>query len=187
MSLFDDVQAQVQTHTRQLETKGQLVEYFRATYPARGSGSWRKQIVGKLAAITGMKPKNLERRFDPSRLNNVPRSAREKEQYKELGRLIGPVPPQHGYSVTWHGEIRISNACWPRSFGPLLIQGKEAAHLTATGDPFIILRAYFQGLDMAEGWCGSPTVTIAPAHAGQGQMHFAHEPQRSKFASVFKK
>ena len=43
-----------------------------------------------LAAQTGMKPKNLERRFDPSRLDNVPRTKREQEQYKQLAREKTP-------------------------------------------------------------------------------------------------
>ena len=190
MDLADSIRAQTQEHSRMLGTKAELVGHYRDTYGERG---WKQKIVKDLVPITGMNAKNLERRFDPgtkggeNRLDRAPRTKREKEQYKELGELIGPIPPKNGYSVTWHGEVRISNQCWPKSFGPLLIQGKDAAQLAATGDAFIILRFYFQGLDMAEGWCGSPTVTITEAHAGQGQRHFQHGPQGSKFASVFGK
>lgn len=191
MSLLDSMKEQISASNRMLGTKDELVDYFRAKYPSRGSGSWRKQIVGRLAQNTGMKAKNLERRFDPSRLNNVPRTKRERDQYKELGEQIGPVPPKNGYSVTWHGEIRISNVCWPRAFGPMLIAGEDAERLAATGDVFIIFRVYFQGQDLADGWCGSPSITIEPASDGQTQMKFAHPPQPkgsgSRFAAAFKR
>lgn len=199
MGLLENARAQVEASNRTLTTKAELVDYFREHYPgraAKGKASWRQEIVRRLSELPGMNmsQKNLERRFDSgkkggeNRLDRQPRTKREKEQYIELGKDIGPVPPKNGYSVTWNGEIRISNTCFPREFGPLLIQGEDADHLAATGDMFIIFKVYFQGEDLAEGWCGSPFLEIRPAGDGETQMSFKHGPQgSSKFGSILKK
>lgn len=186
MDLFESIQTQIRESSRMLSTKAELISYYQAEYPARGKRgveSWRQHLQNDLAPISGISAKNLARRFDPSRRDN-PGRAQEQLEYQELGEQIGPVAPEHGYMVTWHGEIRISNMCVPRTFGPLLIEGDDARELTSTGDVFIIFRVYFQGLDMAEGWCGSPEITIEPAGKGQTQMAFAHGPQGGKLAAL---
>jgi hypothetical protein len=189
VSIDQEIRGQIGELARDLRTKADLVEYFRANYPARATRtqpSWRQAIVAHLAANTGMKPKNLARRFDPSRLHNVPRTRREKEQYEALGKQIGPVAPA-AYSVDFVGEVRISGECVNIHFSSLLITGEEAEHLNRTGDIYIIMRAYFQGLDMVESvdGCGEPHILITAADASAQQMPFAHGPQGSKLASVF--
>lgn len=95
-------------------SKTEAVAYFQREFAARGKGSWKQQLVHQLADITGMKPKNLEKRFDPQRLHNPePRNA---GQYKELGIRIGWKPPKHGYHVHFDGWVLFSNVCEKRDF-----------------------------------------------------------------------
>lgn len=68
-------------------TKAELIAYYKETYQGRGKEGWKQHLVSDLARTTGMKPKNLERRFDPSRIDKRP-NARQQEQYRELGREL---------------------------------------------------------------------------------------------------
>lgn len=114
--------------SQQRETKAEIIEHYRATYPARGHGSWKSRLVNDLAAITGMKPKNLERRFDPSRIEHVPRTAREKDQYKELGEQIAPKAPAGGFHITGTVHIRYSSDCEEREIDET-VAGEDAQGL----------------------------------------------------------
>jgi hypothetical protein len=67
-----------------MTTKAEIVDYYKDT---QGKG-WKQAIVKDLSAITGMKTKNLERRFDPSRLQNVEK--RNAAQYAALGKQLPP-------------------------------------------------------------------------------------------------
>lgn len=175
MAVEDDIMAQIASLERTLTTKADLIDYYRSHYPSRGADSWKQQLSRDLAELAGMKAKNVERRFDPSRINNIPRTTREKNQYIELGKQIGPVFPEHGLLIDFDGEIQISGQCFPRSFGNLFIDADEAAELAATGDFHIIMEEYFQGQDIAEDLCGDPQITIRPAARNQQQMTFQHE------------
>lgn len=66
-------------------SKAEIVDYYKDTYGAKG---WKQALVKDLSPIAGIKPKNLERRFDPSRLNNVER--RNAGQYAALGKKLPP-------------------------------------------------------------------------------------------------
>lgn len=90
------------------ETKSEIIDYYRETYRGRGQTGWKQRLVNDLSGITGMKPKNLERRFDPSRIGNVPRTRREREQYEELGDMLPPMPPEGGYYI--HGIVWVRYA-----------------------------------------------------------------------------
>lgn len=67
-------------------TKAEIIDYYRETYKGRGTEGWKQHIVKDLAAQTGIKSKNLERRFDPSRINNPEK--RNVSQYKALGEKL---------------------------------------------------------------------------------------------------
>jgi hypothetical protein len=135
----DDIMAQIAGLSRLLTTKQELVEYYQKTYTGRGSEGWRQHIQHELAELTGKKEKNLSRRFDPSRLNNVPRTKREKEEYVKLGEKVGPVLPENGLVVDFDGEIKISTKCYPRKFSSLYIDPESAQELAETGDFHIIM------------------------------------------------
>ena len=68
-------------------TKADLIAYYKETYQGRGQLGWRQHLVQDLARQTGMKPKNLERRFDPSRIDKRP-NKRQQEQYADLGKQL---------------------------------------------------------------------------------------------------
>lgn len=188
MAVEDTIMAQIADLSKMLTTKAEIVEYYQSRFPGRGADSWKQHLVQDLAANTGMKAKNLERRFDPSRLNNVPRTKREKEQYVELGEQIGPIPPENGLLVSFHGEIRISKDCFYREFDDLFLDAEEAQELAETGDIHIVLTEYFQGQDIAEDLCGEPQITITAAAKNQQQMVFQHEMHGpSAYASILKR
>lgn len=67
-------------------SKEDAINYYKETYKSRGKEGWKQHIVRDLAAQTGIKPKNLERRFDPSRIN-MPEK-KNAGQYKELGAQL---------------------------------------------------------------------------------------------------
>lgn len=75
------------TTPRYLSGKAEIVEHYRDTY---GKG-WKQTLVRDLSAVTGIKPKSLERRFDPSRLDVQPRTAKAKAEYQQLGQTLSPV------------------------------------------------------------------------------------------------
>lgn len=90
-------------------TKAGVVEAYQKKYQKLGKDGWKQNIVRDLAKLTGMKEKNLDRRFNPSRLNNVPRRKAEQQQYIELGKQFGPLPPRYGYHVKFYGWVRFSH------------------------------------------------------------------------------
>lgn len=97
-----------------LSTKGELIAYYKETYQGRGKEGWKQHLVNDLARTTGMKPKNLERRFDPSRIDKRP-NARQQEQYKELGREL---PQKKTPKETRGKAARLSfsgEVCYPSS------------------------------------------------------------------------
>ncbi len=94
-----------------LSTKGEIVSYYQDKYPGRGAAGWKQHLVQDLAAITGLKPKNLERRFDPSRLNKP--AGKAAKDYAQLGQQIGPIgkkPPGKGYQIYWVLGLHISKS-----------------------------------------------------------------------------
>lgn len=83
--------------------KDQIVAYYRDTYGTK----WRGAIVQELAPITGLKKKSLQRRFDPSRLSSRPRTAKAKDEYRQLGEKLPPVdrtPNKSSITITVKGK-----------------------------------------------------------------------------------
>lgn len=154
-------QVEAASHPAYLKSKSEIVEYYRDTY---GKG-WKQKIVHDLSDITGLKPKNLERRFDPSRLNVVPRTAKAKAEYEALGKTLGVQhyePPPGGYTVFFDMLIRISKDCYPRS-KTMHVTGADA-YLLANDPSFASLfLIYFGDQDTGEDYCGDPVVSITAA------------------------
>jgi hypothetical protein len=141
---------------RYMSGKHEIVDHYQDTY----GKAWKQQIVKDLAPITGIKPKNLERRFDPSRLQQVPRTAKAKEEYAALGRRLPPqkTPPSGGYKVTGKGQLKISEGSTkkrgsrPRnryekfSF-TINISGAEAQELLQNPNFDTVFLGYFENHD----------------------------------------
>jgi hypothetical protein len=145
--------------------KFEAIQYYQQKYPSQGKGGWKQQLVGGLSTITGMKPKNLEKRFDPQRRANPEK--RNAKQYQELALLLGLLkPPPGGYHVHYEGGVQFSD-CEEREFD-VDITGELAEEVAAHPDRVldIAMRVYMQqeGEDEASaGACdehGAPNITI---------------------------
>lgn len=117
---------QVMAVSHQPQTKAEIIEYYRETYKGRGKEGWKQKLVNDLASITGIKPKNLERRFDPSRINNIEK--RNASQYKQLGDTLPPIPPDGGYHIYGVIWVKYSEECEEREIDEY-ITGKAARRL----------------------------------------------------------
>lgn len=175
MSFMDDLVSQVEAVSPKVDiTKAGLVTYYKTQYERLGKDGWKQKLASDLEPIAGMKPKNLLRRFDPSRINNEPKTKREKSQYQALADLIGleagRIPPKHGYVVSFDGEILISSKCYPKHFKDLRITGDEAIDLANDPEDYLIIfREYFDGADLAEDFCGDPTISISAGEAPKAE------------------
>ncbi len=96
-----------------MNTKADIIDYYRDHYPATGKGSWKQEIIKNLLPFTpqtGKDPaKNLAKRFDPQRRDNLePKNA---GQYAALGKTLPPIgvkPPKKGFKVTFNGRVKVS-------------------------------------------------------------------------------
>jgi len=165
----EDLREQMQAVStpRFLSTKAELIEHYQATYTGRGQAGWKQRIVHDLAAITGMKPKNLEKRFE-KRINNP--EPRNKAQYEELGRQIGPVgydSPPYGYKVTFVGSVHISKNCYPKDF-TIFITGTDAVSFAEDPTIALVMLTYFEE-DLADDLCDEPYIVVAAAEEGEAE------------------
>jgi hypothetical protein len=93
-----DILEQVYAVSIPRTTKDEVIQGYLEKYEGRtGKGGWKQAIVHRLAEMTGLKPKNLERRFDPSRIDRP--EARNAAQYEELGKELPPMVPEEGYHI----------------------------------------------------------------------------------------
>lgn len=123
-------------------TKKELVKHYKETYPK----NWNKTLSSDLSEMTGKKIDSIRRRFQPSRINN-PGKGKEIEEYKQLGRKIGPIdikPPKNGYRVIFQGDILFSD-CEYREFD-IDVVGVAAEELARHPERCvdIAMRAYMQ-------------------------------------------
>lgn len=156
-------------------TKAEIIQYYQQEYPSRGKEGWRKHLENDLGAFTGMKPKNLARRFDPSRRNNPEK--RNTKQYEDFGKTLPPMPrdwPEGGINVRFRGRIKISNKWYPstglREFdvhfdhtggyyqGQQGTSSEQAETFLVTGDEYLVILTYFLGDDIFEDWEGTFTI-----------------------------
>lgn len=127
-----------------LSTKAGIVEYYKDVYGDRtGPGGWKSHLVKDLAAQTGMKPKSLEKRFDPARLNNP--EAKNAGQYAALGKTLPPsayVPKKpRGARVSFSIYFRISQS-YKRVNQTVDLTDDQTARLMQEGDFDAVLEAY---------------------------------------------
>lgn len=164
MASFFDADNNIMDQVREIspalpppQTKAEIIEYYQETYGDR----WRVRLVGDLAPIAGIKEKNLRRRFDPDRINNVPRRKSEQQEYKTLGDQL---PPRYeypsGYEVTFKGQIRISKKCYFRAFTITIGSTEGVKDFTENPSILTILDIYFEGDNIAEGLCDDPEIVI---------------------------
>jgi hypothetical protein len=107
-------------------TKADIIAYYQAVYPAKGKGSWKQRLVNDLAGITGMKPKNLEKRFDTQRRNNPEK--RNAAQYRELGDQLPPKAPDDGFRISGVVYVKYSGDCEER-YVNIEVKGGDAEKL----------------------------------------------------------
>src|SRR5579885_3396194 len=98
-------------------TKAEVIDYYRKEYP-RG---WQAALSRDLADLTGGNARNINRRFNPDRINqSPPPGSKQAQEYQDLGQqlelTIGYKPPEDGVEITFQGEIKLSKKCYPRSF-----------------------------------------------------------------------
>lgn len=124
-------------------TKAEIVEYYQQRKDAGEIKSWRKALVHDLAAITGKKEKNLQRRFDPSRVKNPEK--KNAAQYEALGLTLGVKgykAPPGGFKVSWGASIWISKKAFDRSYSTNFT-GEAAQALLDNPRWSTVLDAYF--------------------------------------------
>jgi len=166
------------------QTKAEVVQHYQQTY----GKSWRTHLQGDLSPFTTSKsgkpmtPKNLARRFDPSRLHNVPRTKKEKAQYEALGKTLKPTPdtskpptyryPPGGMKINFRGEIKISEV-WKRAdftisasasglvFGGMSSGSEHAAAFLVDPGGWDVMHTYFLWGEMGavDDYEGTFTVT----------------------------
>lgn len=127
---------------RYLSTKAEIIDYYRDNHP-KGK-TWKQAITGALSEITGLKPKNLEKRFDPQRLNNVEK--KNADQYKELGQKIGPIeriPPSEGIEIYFYLDLKISDECGNFREFTVQLTGPDAYDVANGGGFTKLMQLYF--------------------------------------------
>lgn len=144
--------------------KAGAIEYYQQEYPRMGRGGWKQHLVQGLSEVTGLKPKNLEKRFDTQRRGNPER--KNAKQYKALAQSLDVlVAPKKGFHVHYEGGILFSECEW-REFD-VDITGALADEVVA--DPSqvvdIAIKVYMQQEeeDESNGPCdelGEPKVTV---------------------------
>lgn len=77
---------------RPMDKKSEIVDYYKATYPGKGPGSWRDMLARDLSATTGTKYNTIRRQFDPSRIENAPVKGSKNEQgFRAMGKQLPPM------------------------------------------------------------------------------------------------
>ncbi len=164
------------------QTKAEIVQRYQQDY----GKSWRTHLQSDLSPFTTSKsgnpmtPKNLARRFDPSRLHNVPKTKKEKAQYEALGRTLKPTPdtskppkyryPPDGMTIGFIGQVKISRKWKSQSFSIHADEyglrfydyasGEEhAAEFLARPNGWDVMAVYFLGEETIEDYEGTFTVS----------------------------
>lgn len=130
--------------TTSYTTKAELIGYYQARQAKGEIKSWRQAIVHDLAAITGLKEKNLQRRFDPSRLN-AKVSPKNAAEYAALGKKLGVTrtPPAEGFKIVWNADLCISASCGYIRGSTVTFTGAAAQALLDNPKIHLVVDAYF--------------------------------------------
>jgi hypothetical protein len=111
-----------------MKSKSDMVDYYQAHYPARGTGSWRDMLARDLSSKTGTKYNSIRRQLDPDRLARKPvRGSKNEQGYIDLGKQLPPKKEPKNTSgkrarVSFSGEVCIPSGkkrkddCRPREF-----------------------------------------------------------------------
>ena len=135
------------------ESRDEIVEYFQQKYPgvvkARGKAHakplWKEQLASRLSELTGISQKNLERRFEKRgdrRWQDIKPSAKQREQYKELGKLLPPIMPPGGFHIYGTIYVQYSEDCAEREFDEIIYGGAAEYLVRSGGDIQVILNLY---------------------------------------------
>ncbi len=116
-----------------MATKADLVAYFKHESPR----NWQSKLTEALFPFTTAKnTHNLARRFNSgakggeNRLDR-PGSKKEQQEYKALGEMLPPKPPEGGYHIEGEVYIKFSDGeCEPREVSED-ITGEDAEALAA--------------------------------------------------------
>lgn len=137
--------------TTRYTTKADLVGYYQARQAHGEIKSWRTAIVADLAAITGLKEKNLQRRFDPSRLN-AKVSPKNAKEYEALGKKLGVTrtPPPEGFKIVWNADLCISAKCGYVRGSTVTFSGAAAQALLDNPKIHLVIDAYFTDGGLSE-------------------------------------
>lgn len=162
MSLYGDIIAGLEPRT----TKAEAIEAYQDLYKGRGQKGWKQHIVKRLSEITGMKPKNLEKRFDTQRRGNP--ETRNAEQYKTLGEELPPVYPENGMHVSGIIWVKYSEDCEER-YPDYDLSAEEAKQFILMAHAGMAEQAVSNGyndkdIDDPEpyGLCAEPQLTFTP-------------------------
>lgn len=156
-----------------LSTKAEIVDYYQE------QGWSMARLARDLSPFSfdkngnTIKPRNLERDFNPDRINKPTRTAAKKIAYEALGRTLPPkerVPP---FKVDFKGRVKISDK-WQKGTREFtcLVHGQgitwtkenyttppeEAQNFVGDGWEGWLFLAYMRGDDIVEDWSGTFTV-----------------------------
>lgn len=169
MALIDDINARMHVHYR--ETKEEIVEYYRDNNIPMAQLS-RDLSPFTINPKTGQpyQPRNLERRFNPDRINKPVKTIKDKGEYALFGRTLPPIVTIPEFDVHFKGKVKISRKWYKREFtvhvgpdgisfqGQVFVEAEEMQAFLASGDESWLFLAYFEGDDLAEDWDGTFTV-----------------------------
>lgn len=169
MSLLSDINARRQVHYR--ETKAEIVEYYEE------KGMSFAKLARDISPFTvnpktgeAYKPRNLERRFNPDRINKPAHSTKDKGEYAMFGRTLPPIITIPEFDVHFKGRVKISGKWYKREFtvhvgpdgisfnGQVFVSPEEMQAFLESGDESWLFLAYFEGDDLAEDWEGTFTI-----------------------------
>lgn len=169
MSLLGDINAI--TNVRYRETKAEIVEYY------QNEGKSYAQLSRDFSPFTinpktgePYKPRNLERRFNPDRLDKPAHSRKDKAEYAEFGKSLPPIVTIPEFDVRFKGRVKISEKWYPREFtvhvgvdgisfnGEVHVSPDEMQAFLESGDELWLFLAYFAGDDLTEDWQGTFTI-----------------------------
>lgn len=168
MALLDDIQQFRKVRYR--ETKADIVDYYQE------KGWSFAKLARDLSPFTTdkngnpYKPRNLERRFNPDRLDKPAHSWKDKAEYALFGATLPPIDEGfRPFDVHFKGKIKISRKWEKReftvhvapngiSFGSYTSPPEDAIQFMKDGWEGWLFLAYFQGDELAEDFDGTFTI-----------------------------
>ena len=117
---LNDAIEKASVEEKHMTSKADIVAYYKATYPGKGTGGWRDMIQRDMSLTTGTKYNSIRRQFDPSRINNAPvKGSANAQGFENLGKQL----PKQEYPkdtrgkkarVSWAGDLQTYDEKRPR-------------------------------------------------------------------------